>query len=182
MKLMPRDEKIVSFIKAVKCADAESISTIFFNGSLRSCQKRLKILTDCGYINRWRKDHWSSYVYYIKSKPKQIEHNVHLAKLIAKLKVDGNEILKIKGATKIGDVITDGIVAYKKYDKIKICVVEIEKHFRIETINKYVTLYKDGSYKQYGFKSFPTVLLICGRNINTDSIPFELIQYKFKDI
>ena len=106
-----------------------------------------------------------------------------LAKLIAKLKADGNEILKVKGATKIGDIITDGIIATKKDSHVELYFVEIElSNFRKETIDKYVKLYKDGSYKQYGFKSFPTVLLICDRNINTDSIGFDIIQYKFEEL
>ena len=182
MKLMSRDEKIVSFIKAVKCADAESLSKIYFNGSLRSAQKRLKILTDCGYINRWRKDHWSEYIYFHKNKPKQIEHNIHLSKLIAKLKEDGVEILKVKGSTKVGDVITDGIVAVKKDGFIKIYFIEIEKHYRIETIDKYKRLYKDDKWKDYGFRFPPSLIIICNKNIDTNNIPFELIVYKFSDI
>ena len=42
MKLMQRDKDIIEFIRTVKAVDAESISVIYFNGSLRSCQKRLK--------------------------------------------------------------------------------------------------------------------------------------------
>lgn len=182
IKITDRDTEIISFLKTVKCSDAKSISTIFFNGSLRSCQKRLLMLSECGYINRFRDNRWEQYVYYIGSKPKQFKHDLYISKLIVKLKEDGTEILKIKSATKIGDIITDGIIAYKKDDKVKIVFVEIEKHFRQHTIDKYVKLYKDGSYKQYGFPTMPSLIIVCDKKVDIKNIPFDIKVVKFDNI
>ena len=182
MKLMQRDKDIIEFIRTVKAVDAESISVIYFNGSLRSCQKRLKILSDADYIRRFRVDHWSEYIYYVGNKPKQWNHDIYLSRLINQLQMEGAEILKVKGSTKVGDVITDGIVAVKKDGFIKIYFIEIEKHYRIETIDKYKRLYDSGEWREAGFKTFPALILICDKNINVDHMPFEIKHIPFDNI
>lgn len=183
IRITDRDTEMLDFIRTVKVADADSLSKIFFNGSLRSCQKRLLMLNDCGYINRFRDNNWEPYVYYTGKKDKQWRHNVYLSKLTAKLKEDGAEILKIKSSTKINNVIVDGIIAVKKDGSIKICMIEIERNYRKETINKYIELYKSGKYADCGFKVFPTLILITDKkNIDTKQLPFKVVIYSFDNI
>ena len=119
MRLMQRDKQIIDFLKTTKCADCESISILFFNGSLRACQKRLKILSECGYTRRFRRDHWSEYIYYVGPKPKQYSHDIYLSKLLAYLKNHNIEVLKYKGTTKINNIIIDGVIVLKVNDPSK---------------------------------------------------------------
>mgnify|MGYP003292503775 CR=1 FL=1 len=56
VKLTDRDVKIIDFLKNNKCADTQTLSNIFFKGSLRSCQHRLKKLCDNGYLKAFREN------------------------------------------------------------------------------------------------------------------------------
>ena len=42
--LTKRDEEIIKFLNDYKCANTSTITNIFFNGSKRSCNRRLKNL------------------------------------------------------------------------------------------------------------------------------------------
>ena len=52
MLLTKRDDEIRDFLKEVSIADTSTINTLFFNGSIRSCQRRLKQLTEYKFIKR----------------------------------------------------------------------------------------------------------------------------------
>ena len=180
MRLMQRDKQIVDFLKEVKCSDAESISILFFGGSLRSAQKRLKILSECGYMKKWRKDHWSSYVYYVENnKPKQIEHDIYLSKILSYLKSNDIEVLKYKATTKINNIIVDGLIVLKVNNSIKLYFVEIERSkFKKQTINKYKDISIE-SLNDLGFTIKPSILLITshtGDIVSEADIPFNIIK------
>ena len=186
MRLMQRDKDIIEFLKVVKCADAESISILFFGGSLRACQKRLLILTEADYIRRFRRDHWSEYIYYIeKNKPKQYSHDIYLSKILAYLKSNDVEVLKYKGTTKINNIIIDGVIVLKVNDSVKLYFIEIERSkFKKQTIYKYKDLSIE-SLKDLGFTVKPSILLITDKATDiTNDIPYKIIKtnLEFKNL
>lgn len=176
MKLMNRDQNIISLLNTVKVLDTSTITNLFFNGSLRSCQKRLSILNECGYIKRFRDNVWSQYIYYIGHKPKQWSHDMYVGKLLSYLKQHDIEVMKVKGSSKIGNIITDSIIVIRINNTIKFLLVEIELHPRIETVNKYKDLYRNNKYKDYGFNIEPKVLLITNSNKIYNSLNYQLIK------
>lgn len=180
MRLMQRDESIIDFIKNIGVVETNVISELFFNGSLRSCQKRLTLLYECGYIKRTRKDIYSSYIYYLGKQKKQMDHNLYLSHLYLQLIKRDYEILKYKGATKLNNVICDGIFIIRKDGAIKILLVEIEKQFKPITLQKYCKLYSNkDTFKDLGFPIEPKVLLLSNKqNISTKDLNYELITSK----
>lgn len=177
---MQRDEHIIDFIKSIGVAETMTLSELFFHGSLRSAQKRLTLLYNCGYLKRTRKDIYSSYIYYLGKKPKQIDHNLYLSRLYLKLIQNNYEILKYKGATKLSNVICDSIFVIRKDGTIKILLVEIEKQFKQNTLTKYNKLYSNkDTFKDLGFPIEPSVLLITNKQvINTKDLNYNLIVSK----
>ena len=178
MRLMQRDESIIDFIKNIGVVETNVISELFFNGSLRSCQKRLTLLYECGYIKRTRKDIYSSYIYYLGKQKKQMDHNLYLSHLYLQLIKRDYEILKYKGATKLNNVICDGIFIIRKKDgAIFILLLEIEKQLQPITLQKYCKLYSNkDAFTALGFPIAPKVLLLSNKqNISTKDLNYELI-------
>ena len=56
VRLQDRDLKLIEFLNNNKCATTETLSHIFFNGSLRACQHRLKKLNDIGEVKAFREN------------------------------------------------------------------------------------------------------------------------------
>ena len=49
--LTNRDNQIIEFLQNYKIANTSTIANIFFNGSKRPCNRRLKHLKEHGFIN-----------------------------------------------------------------------------------------------------------------------------------
>ena len=126
VKLQDRDVQIIDFLKNNKVADTMTLSHIFFNGSLRSCQHRLKKLCDNGDLKVFRENILSQNIYYVKKKPSSYKHALKVTQFIAELHKLGIEILKIKTPYAIGNMIADSLIVCRVNGDVKILWLEIE--------------------------------------------------------
>lgn len=172
-----RDKKIKEFLEVVKVADTQTISILFFNNSLRGSQKRLKQLTEIKYIKCFRPSIIEQNIYYSKNKPTNYPHKIAFSKLLAKLKLNGIELLKYKCPYKIGDIISDGLIVIRKNDKVQIYFVEAERTKKLN-IDKYQELYYSRKWKEF-FPIMPSILCISDKNINTKHEVLEIKKCKW---
>ena len=163
MIITERDIKIKEFLKEVSVADTKTISILFFNGSLRACQNRLKKLVDIKYIKCFREGIPGQNIFYIGRKPKSWKHKIVFSQLLGVLQLNEIKILKHRTPLKVGPVIADGFIAINYKGKNKIYLVEVErtKNFNI---NKYIDLYYSRKWKEL-FPVFPSILVITDKKV-----------------
>lgn len=166
MIITERDEKIREFLKEVSVADTKTISILFFNGSLRACQNRLKKLVDIKYIKCFRESIPGQNIFYIGRKPKSWKHKIVFSQLLSELKLKDIEILKYRTPLKVGPVIADGFIAINENGINKIYLIEVErtKNFNV---NKYIDLYYNRKWKDL-FPIFPSILVITDKKIEVN--------------
>lgn len=156
MLLTKRDDEIRDFLKEVSIADTSTINTLFFNNSLRSCQRRLKQLTDYKYIKRLDRVYLNQeYLYYVSKIPQQLEHKLIFSQFLGKLKSLGAEIIKYRATFKVAGIIPDGFIAFTYNNRNYITLVEIErtKDFNID---KYLDAINTEEFK----RTFPVIPFI----------------------
>lgn len=166
MIITERDKKIREFLLEVTVSDTKSLSILFFDGSLRACQSRLKKLVDIKYIKCFREGIPGQNIFYVNRKCINYKHKMAFAKLLAKLKQQNIEVIKYKCPLKIDYIIADGFIAIKKENFVELYLVEIEitKKFNL---NKYLDLYYFKKYKDK-FPVMPNILVITNKQVNTD--------------
>ena len=181
VKLQDRDIKIIEFLKANKCATTETISHIFFNGSLRVCQHRLKKLSDVREIKSFRENILTQNIYYVTRKPTSYKHALKVTQFIAELYKNDIEILKSKVPYKLGNIIADGLFVVRVNGDVKILFLEVElqKYFNL---NKYNNLYYSRAWKDI-FPVFPSIVVVSDKRVDTDN-KFNIIKIdtEFKNI
>lgn len=175
VKLQDRDVKIIEFLKNNKCADTETISHIFFNGSLRSCQHRLKKLVDNGDLKSFRENILSQNIYYVKKKPSSYKHALKVTQFIAELHKLGIEVLKVKTPYAIGNMIADSLLVVRINGEVKILWLEVEltKFFNL---SKYEDLYYSRKWKEV-LPRFGSIVVVSDRNVKTNNT-FNIIKIK----
>ena len=175
VKLQDRDVKIIEFLKNNKCADTETISHIFFNGSLRSCQHRLKKLVDNGDLKAFRENILSPNIYYTKKKPTSYKHAIKVTQFIAELYKLGIEILKIKTPFKCGNLIADSLLVVRINGDVKILWLEVEltKFFNL---SKYEDLYYSRKWKEV-LPNFGSIIVVTDKKVKTND-KFNIIKIK----
>lgn len=181
VKLQDRDVKIIEFLKNNKCADTETISHIFFNGSLRSCQHRLKKLVDNGDLKVFRENILSQNIYYVKKKPTSYKHALKVTQFISELHKLGIEILKIKTPFKCGNMIADSLLVVRINGEVKILWLEVEltKFFNL---SKYEDLYYSRKWKEV-LPNFGSIVVVSGKKVKTnDKFNIIKIDTEFKNI
>lgn len=181
IKLTDRDVKIIDFLKNNKCADTQTISNIFFNGSLRSCQHRLKKLVDNGDLKAFRENILSPNIYYTKKKPTSYKHAIKVTQFIAELHKLGIEILKIKTPYAIGNMIADSLIVCRVNGDVKILWLEVEltKFFNL---SKYEDLYYSRKWKEV-LPSFGSIVVVSDKKVKTnDKFNIIKIDTEFKNI
>lgn len=176
MKIMQRDIEIINFLKEVGVADTNTIAILFFNGGVRRCSQRLQILVKNKLIKYYQKDAISPYIYYVKTKPKNIPHKIQFSKLLAQLKLQQVEVLKYRCPFKIGDMIADGLIVIRKLDIVKIYFVEVELTKKLNT-QKYIDLYYKRAWSEI-FPVFPSILLISNKKHSLNIKELEIEQIK----
>lgn len=166
IKLTDRDVKIIEFLKNNKCADTETISHIFFNGSLRSCQHRLKKLCDNGDLKSFRENILSQNIYYVKKKPSSYKHALKVTQFIAELHKLGIEVLKVKTPYAIGNMIADSLLVVRVNGEIKILWLEVEltKFFNL---SKYEDLYYSRKWKE-ALPNFGSIVVVSRKKVKTN--------------
>ena len=181
VKLQDRDVKIIEFLKNNKCADTTTLSNIFFNGSLRSCQHRLKKLCDNGDLKVFRENILSQNIYYTKKKPLSWKHALKVTQFIAELHKLGIEILKIKTPFKCGNLIADSLIICRVNGDVKILWLEVEltKFFNL---TKYEDLYYSRKWKEV-LPTFGAIVTVSDKNVKTnDKFNIIKIDTEFKNI
>lgn len=175
VKLQDRDVKIIEFLKNNKCADTETISHIFFNGSLRSCQHRLKKLVDNGDLKAFRENILSPNIYYTKKKPTSYKHAIKVTQFIAELYKLGIEVLKVKTPYAIGNMIADSLLVVRINGDVKILWLEVEltKFFNL---SKYEDLYYSRKWKE-ALPSFGSIVVVSDKKVKTNN-KFNIIKIK----
>lgn len=175
VKLQDRDVKIIDFLKNNKCADTMTLSNIFFNGSLRSCQHRLKKLCDNGDLKVFRENILSQNIYYIKKKPSSYKHAIKVTQFISELHKLGIEVLKVKTPFKCGNLIADSLIICRINGEVKILWLEVEltKFFNL---NKYEDLYYSRKWKEV-LPSFGSIVVVSGKKVKTND-KFNIIKIK----
>lgn len=179
--LTDRDKQIIEFLNDFKCATTTTISNMFFNGSLRPTQRRLKNLREHGYIRSYQVDILSENIHYIKKRPTQLQHSLILSSFISELKKADIEILKYKVSYKLENIIADCFLAIRYKEKNHIYFVECE-NTKSFNISKYEELYFNRAWREV-FPIFPSIIVISDRTVKKSN-SFNVIDIKldFRDI
>lgn len=165
--LTDRDKEIIQFLKDFKVATTTTISDLYFNSSIRPCQRRLKYLSEHGYIKSYQENVITEKVHYAKRKPTNLQHALILSEFISKLKINNIEILKYKVPYKLENIIADAFIAIRKDNRNYIYFVEVEntKQFNL---SKYEQLYYNRSWKDI-FPIFPGIIVITDKPIKINN-------------
>ena len=182
VRLQPRDNEIIEFLKNCKCADTFTIHNIFFKDcKIRTTQIRLQKLEEAGYIKSFREDILKPKIYYVRNKPKSYKHAIKVSQFIGELHKQNIEILKYKVPYKVGNVIADGLFVVKIDGEVNILFLEVElqKYFNL---NKYNELYYSRAWKEI-FPVFPKIVVVSDKRVDKDN-KFNIIKIdtEFKNI
>ena len=166
VKLTDRDIQIIEFLKNNKVADTTTLSNIFFNGSLRSCQQRLKKLVDNGDLKFFRENILSQNIYYVKKKPSSWKHAIKVTQFIAELYKLNIEVLKVKTPFKCGNMIADSLIICRINGDVKILWLEVEltKFFNL---SKYEDLYYSRKWKE-ALPNFGSIVVVSRKKVKTN--------------
>lgn len=161
-----RDKEVLLFIEKFKVATTDTIWQLFYP-SLRVSQTRLKLLHDNKLIKRDR-DHFTSQYYYYIRKPRQLRHDLLLTDFYREMDRKA-EIELFKKEFTIGDIRSDGLIAYKNNHKRFIAFIEVQISNTPLDIKKYEKLYKTKLYKNY-FPAFPLIYAITDKSIPSTNL------------
>lgn len=168
--LTERDNQIIEFLNLYKCASTSTISKLFFNNSLRPCNRRLKHLREHGFIKSSQEYVSTEKIHYINKKPTQLKHSCLCSEFASKMKLENN-ILKEKIEYKIGNVRAD-ILLINDIPEIYLIEVCNTKSF---DLNKYLKLKNSLVWKNI-FPIFPTIIVISDKEIKTSN-ELNIIKY-----
>ena len=182
MLLTKRDDEIRDFLKEVSIADTSTINTLFFNGSIRSCQRRLKQLTEYKFIKRLDRVYLNQeYLYYVNKMPTQLEHKLIFSQFLGKLKELGADIIKYRPMFKVCNIIPDGFVAFTYNNRNYITLVEIErtKDFNID---KYLDIINTEEFKNT-FPITPFITVISNKEVKSNKkLDIVNVKLDFSDL
>lgn len=163
-----RDKAIIQFLKDFKVATTTTISDLYFNSSIRPCQRRLKFLSEHGYIKSYQENVITEKIHYVGRKPINLKHALILSSFISKLKLNHIEIIKYKVPYKLENIIADAFIAIRKDNRNYIYFVEVENTKKFN-LPKYEQLYYSRSWKDV-FPVFPNIIVISDRKVNKNDI------------
>ena len=123
MRLQERDINIINFIEEHKGITVQQAAALFFNGSIQSAYRRLRILKDNKQIKCDYSPFACSLVYYIKKMP-----SLHSLMLTAYYIYNIDNIANYKREVKAGAFIVDALVKFKSG---AMAVVEAVAHKRV---------------------------------------------------
>ena len=164
--LTKRDEEIIRFLNDYKCANTSTIANIFFNGSKRPCNRRLKNLKEHGFIKSSQEFVCLEQIHYINKKPSQIKHSTIVSNFFGELYKNNIEVLKTKLEFKIDNVRSDLLLVCKIDSKTKIFFIEVCNTKKFD-INKYIKLKNNNKWKEY-FPFFPSIIVISNKPYETN--------------
>ena len=179
IKLTDRDMEVLQFIKDYKCADTETIQTLFFK-SQATCEKRMRKLVEARKLNRYRQDILHSYVYYKGQRPTNIKHSLAISKVYSLLsncyqvvKAKREYEFKYLNMTQRGDLL----VVIKVKDKLIPLIIEIE------LCKTYKYKYDEFIHNKYYQKYFPIApVIIVVSNNSPKYTTGQVIQVKLNEM
>lgn len=136
-----RDKNVINFVNLVELANKEQIQKLYFDGVHPNiCMRRLKKISDDGYLERF-KFGGNVFIYYVGEKPSKrlIHHDLYISDFVAEMLKNNYKILEFKKSFCIGNIISDAYIRYEDPEgKVRHCVLEIQLSNKVEDcINKY---------------------------------------------
>lgn len=172
---MDRDLQIIDFIETCP-TNIDVIKELFF-GSYTAARRRMKILSDYGYVKRKREDISSGYIYYLGNEPKQINHMMKTSQLYMNLMKhatinDCRTQVEVKGEGIRPDVYA--VFDYQGHTYRTFVEVELSNN-PYPKIQAYERIYNKGV-----LDPFPIVLYITNkRNVKSDILPIYKVDLNF---
>lgn len=130
--MQERDLKILSFLTMCRICTRKQVQELLFPDVHENIPlRRLKKLTDEGYINRKMfnvEGTKNMYVYYLDKQPKKklITHDLYITDFLVKLIKNEYEILDFKKSPQIGNIIPDAYLKIRKNKRIKRILFEVQ--------------------------------------------------------
>ena len=130
--MQERDLKILSFLTMCRICTRKQVQELLFPDVHENIPlRRLKKLTDEGYINRKMfnvEGTKNMYVYYLDKQPKKklITHDLYITDFLVKLIKNNYKIVEFKKSQPIGNIIPDAYVKIKKENKVKRILLEVQ--------------------------------------------------------
>lgn len=136
-----RDKNVIDFVNLVELCSRDHIQKLFFKDVHKNiCMRRLKKISDDGYVERFKYD-GNTFLYYSDKKPAKriIHHDLYITDFVIKMIEEGYKILEFKKSFVIGPIISDAYIRYEDQEgKVRGCVLEIQLSNKVEDcINKY---------------------------------------------
>lgn len=173
MILRNRDRAVLEFIEI--CPTTSYIIQSLFFPSKQTCQRRLNILHDEKLVKRFRSHISENYLYYMDSKPKQVEHTLYLSRLYAYWSLQNYRVLKFKREIILGDIRPDAIAVIKGPGGLKTYLVEVEisNNPISKKIKAYQDFYENDCMELLGVK--PVLLFITNKKIPDTQLEYEVL-------
>ena len=118
-----RDYDIIEFLRYYKIASTATLQEMFFP-SLRSCQNRLKWLTERGCIRRTRETINNQYAYYLRF-PAQTRRALLVTDFYREMK-KVCVVATFKIEPTLGNIRPDAVIGYSINGKGKLALLEVE--------------------------------------------------------
>lgn len=168
--MQERDLKILSFLTMCRICTRKQVQELLFPDVHENIPlRRLKKLTDEGYINRKMfnvEGTKNMYVYYLDKQPKKklITHDLYITDFLVKLIKNEYEILDFKKSPQIGNIIPDAYLKIRKNKRIKRILLEVQISPN-DCLSKYKEI-KDIIIENTDWPVMPTLYVINNQNLN----------------
>lgn len=168
--MQERDLKILEFMTVCRVCTRRQVQELLFTDVHENIPlRRLKKLTDEGYINRKMfnvEGTKNMYVYYLDKQPKKklITHDLYITDFLVKLIKNGYEILEFKKSPKIGNIIPDAYLKIRKNKRIKRILLEVQISPN-DCLSKYKEI-KDIIIENTEWPVMPTLYVINNQGLN----------------
>ena len=168
--MQERDLKILSFLTMCRICTRKQVQKVLFTNVHENIPlRRLKKLTDEGYINRKMfnvEGTKNMYVYYLDKQPKKklITHDLYITDFLVKLIKNGYEILDFKKSPQIGNIIPDAYLKIRKNKRIKRILLEVQISPN-DCLSKYKEI-KEIIIENTDWPVMPTLYVINNQGLN----------------
>lgn len=168
--MQERDLKILSFLTMCRICTRKQVQELLFPDVHENIPlRRLKKLTDEGYINRKMfnvEGTKNMYVYYLDKQPKKklITHDLYITDFLVKLIKNEYEILDFKKSPQIGNIIPDAYLKIRKNKRIKRILLEVQISPN-DCLSKYKEI-KEIIIENTDWPVMPTLYVINNQGLN----------------
>lgn len=168
--MQERDLKILEFMTVCRVCTRRQVQELLFPDVHENIPlRRLKKLTDEGYINRKMfnvEGTKNMYVYYLDKQPKKklITHDLYITDFLVKLIKNKYEILDFKKSPQIGNIIPDAYLKIRKNKRIKRILLEVQISPN-DCLSKYKEI-KEIIIENTDWPVMPTLYVINNQGLN----------------